>query len=101
MTSLIPREVLSEDHTQLDHLLKTLVAALADAAATSVYEAHDLFWARLALHIRAENLQLFPTVLGAVDEARKADRNELPLETAEDDIETLRADHDFFMRELA
>ena len=45
-------------------------------------------WARLAVHIRTEHLHLFPAIARRVNAAERA-------------IDRLRADHDFFMRELA
>jgi len=61
----------------------------------------DLLWARLAVHIRAEHLHLFPAVINGVNNM-KADRSAVP---TRDEVrlaaERLRADHDFFMHELA
>ena len=56
--------------------------------------------ARLAVHIRAEHLQLFPAVLnrlsGSTDNIDAPELNE-----AKSAVENLRADHEFFMTELA
>ena len=76
---------LADDHVALDELLKQLQIALDHGDVDTGYAKLDLFWAKLAVHIRAEHLHLFPRVLnveGAV-------------------IEQLRQDHDFFMRQLA
>jgi iron-sulfur cluster repair protein YtfE (RIC family) len=59
-----------------------------------IYPAVDLFWARLAMHIRAEHLHVFPSLLKAYEnreESTDIARN----------VAVLRDDHDFFMRELA
>lgn len=78
---------LMEDHAELGDLLNQLIAALDANDIARSHATLDLFWARLAIHIRAEHLHLFP----AVSHAPGAERT----------IEQLRTDHDFFMRELA
>ena len=76
---------LADDHVALDELLKQLQAALARDDRAAAYAKLDLFWAKLAVHIRAEHLHLFPSVLNGEDAV----------------IEELREDHEFFMRQLA
>lgn len=64
----------------------------------------DLFWARLAMHIRAEHLHLFPTLLHALESLGQTseEAGRAPsLETAQNTVARLREDHDFFMSELA
>ena len=78
---------LMHDHAELGDLLNQFIAALDANDVTRSHATLDLFWARLAMHIRAEHLHLFP----AVSHAPEAERT----------IEQLREDHDFFMRELA
>ncbi len=79
---------LADDHSEVDKLLNKLLAALAQEDTAKSFELLDLLWARLAVHIRAEHLCLFPSILKAPhDEAKSA-------------IDLLRHDHDFFMREL-
>lgn len=91
---------LDHDHTELDTLLQTAFAALADGALDRVFAPLDAFWARLAVHIRAENLHLFPALLRAAEESpRRMDAP--PPGTITEVIMRLRADHDFFMNELA
>ncbi len=94
-------ELLGDDHKRLDKLLKALLAALDKANTQTVFARLDLFWARLAMHIRAENLHLFPTILNRL-QGIAAQRYEIlsPAETQQA-ISQLRADHDFFMHELA
>ena len=82
------RQRLSDDHNAVNELLKELLAALKNGDVELTYSRLDLLWARLAVHIRAEHLHLFPAVAARVD-------------GAESIIENLRTDHDFFMRELA
>lgn len=80
---------LADDHAALDQLLTELQTALNNGEPAAVYASLDLFWAKLAVHIRAEHLHLFPSLLkGAATEGTR---------TA---IERLRADHEFFMHEL-
>lgn len=81
-------EQLIDDHAALDKVLKQLQIALRGSDVETARGKLDLFWARLAVHIRAEHLHLFPAVSSLLDEA--------PTVIAE-----LRTDHDFFMHELA
>jgi len=78
-------EYLADDHVALDQLLTQLQADLNSGDVAACYRSLDLFWAKLAVHIRAEHLHLFPSITS--DEARTV-------------IERLRADHNFFMHEL-
>ena len=95
--------LLAHDHSELDAKLATFVSALADADATRSLEALDLFWARLAVHIRAENIHLFPALLRTA-EASRGSRPTANLPESEKIMKLvgqLRDDHDFFMSELA
>jgi hemerythrin superfamily protein len=83
------REQLSDDHHAVGEVLKQLLTALDNKDVQTSYSKLDLLWARLAVHIRAEHLHLFPAVIGRLGSE------------AEAAVETLRTDHDFFMRELA
>ena len=82
-------DLLSRDHTEIDLLLDDAVNKLGSRDSVEAVLALDLFWARLAMHIRAEHLHLFPAI--AKDSGP---------ETAEI-VGRLRRDHDFFMHELA
>ena len=82
-------EHLIDDHAAVDKILKQLQAALVGNDVETARTKLDLFWARLAVHIRAEHLHLFPTLLSSL-------QNEAQAVIAE-----LRRDHDFFMHELA
>jgi hemerythrin superfamily protein len=87
--------LLRDDHAELDVLLKGTFAALEKADDSSAIEMLDLFWARLAMHIRAEHLHLFPAILENCGQTQSAPSD------IRDKLELLRHDHDFFMRELA
>jgi hemerythrin superfamily protein len=82
--------LLSDDHADVDLLLNDVFEKLEHGTAADALKALDLFWARLAMHIRAEHLHLFPAVLKIDSET---DISEI--------LESLRRDHDFFMHELA
>lgn len=91
---------LASDHEELDSLLDELCAVLEGDDVGEIYRRLDLFWARLAIHIRAEHLHLFPAVLHAL--AGPKEVAQAPsLSEAQNTIEQLRRDHDFFMHELA
>ena len=82
------RQGLSDDHRAVDEVLKQLLAALRHEDVEETYSKLDLLWARLAVHIRAEHLHLFPAMLDRLSEAQSV-------------VEKLREDHEFFMHELA
>jgi hemerythrin superfamily protein len=91
-------EFLANDHAELDRLLDELCLALQKGEVREIHQRLDRFWARLAVHIRAEHLVLFPAILRAV----QGDLRGTPsLTDAEKMIEELRSDHDFFMHELS
>ena len=72
----------------MSEVLKQLLTALNNRDVEASHSKLDLLWARLAVHIRAEHLHLFPTVTSRLTKAQST-------------VEKLRIDHDFFMRELA
>ena len=90
------RELLSDDHQAVGELLEQLLTDLANKDFTSSYSNLDLLWARLAVHIRAEHLHLFPTILNRLSETVAPE-----FQDAEALVDQLHTDHDFFMRELA
>lgn len=91
---------LESDHQSLGELLKTLQMALVGGDLKATHSHLDSFWARLAVHIRAEHLHLFPSVLDSL--AQLTDHSDSPsVSEAEKIIEELRHDHDFFMRQLS
>lgn len=95
--------LLAHDHSELDELLADFFRALAAGNVAQSFGKLDLFWARLAMHICAEHLHLFPTLLQALEspgQTKEPVRCALSLETAQSTIARLRKDHDFFMSEL-
>jgi hypothetical protein len=93
---------LSNDHAELGKLLGKVRDALDAGDVTRGHSRLDLFWARLAMHIRAEHLHLFPAILRALDGTRRVNAGTMPSHSeALNAIEKLRSDHDFFMHELA
>jgi hemerythrin-like domain-containing protein len=92
--------LLAHDHSELDASLAALLSALAEGDVELSYCNLDLFWAHLAVHIRAENLALFPTLLQASEKSPESG-SVPPSETVREIISRLRMDHDFFMIELA
>lgn len=90
---------LADDHSELDALLEEVFAALDDENIETIYKSLDFFWARLAMHIRAEHLHLFPAIISAL-EIQKDDEHFPSFDEAQKAIEQLQDDHNFFMREL-
>lgn len=88
--------LLGEDHAELDELLDSVFVSLGEGSATTAYDRLDLFWARLAMHIRAEHLHLFPAALKICETERSEAIPDIP-----QILERLRRDHDLFMHELA
>jgi iron-sulfur cluster repair protein YtfE (RIC family) len=92
--SLNAGSILETDHAHLDTLLRDAINAF-DVDAEHTYRSLDLFWARLAMHIRAEHVVVFPAL-------READANgQLAHGDIPNILDELRHDHDFFMTELA
>ncbi len=88
--------ILAADHESLDELLNAAFDALSTQDKDRTFACIDMFWARLAMHIRAEHLHLFPAIMTAVKETNTMISAERALGT----IELLHKDHDLFMREL-
>ena len=94
-------KLLASDHTALDHAFDALVLAIDENDPVESFSRLDLLWARLAMHIRAEHLCLFPAILSAFAAAQSAQKTTLDSDAVRDAIEELRKDHDFFMHEMA
>jgi hypothetical protein len=95
-------DILVDDHAEVDALLRGVLLAFDGGDSREVLSKLDYLWARLAIHIRAEHLHLFPALLSAAH-AEGAGRT-LGTPTAREvleSVESLREDHDFFMHELA
>jgi hypothetical protein len=88
--------LLTEDHAELDGLLDEAMDALDTGDDDYAHGKLDLFWARLAMHIRAEHLHLFPSILAGFADSTTSSSSGVAAK-----LELLRHDHDFFMRELA
>ncbi len=93
--------ILAHDHELLSELLQALKVALQQQDESRTFELLDLFWARLAVHIRAENLCLFPAILNARTELVRNREGMASIDEVKTTIESLRSDHNFFMIELA
>lgn len=93
--------ILEQDHESLSELLHDLKSGLQQQDAARTFELLDLFWARLAVHIRAENLCLFPAILNAPTECWRESDGVPSVQEVRATIESLRSDHNFFMDELA
>jgi hypothetical protein len=94
-------DLLERDHEELDGILGELFLALDHSEKDESFARLDLLWARLAIHIRAEHLCLFPAILGAPQVLLTGTDGAPRLEEAQSAIGVLRSDHDFFMHELA
>ena len=94
-------ESLARDHAELESLLSKVCLALELGEVQQIHSSLDLFWARLAVHIRAEHLQLFPAILRALKENLNDPGPAPALTVAQNWSEELSLDHDFFMHELA
>ncbi|MGH9881956.1 MAG: hemerythrin domain-containing protein [Pyrinomonadaceae bacterium] len=92
---------LADDHAALDEMLIQLRKALDTGDVAVSHARLDLFWARLAVHIRAEHLHLFPAVINSLSCTSAEQTFSLTLSEAQTSVERLRADHDFFMHGLA
>jgi iron-sulfur cluster repair protein YtfE (RIC family) len=93
--------ILEQDHESPSELLHDLKSGLQEQDRSRTFGLLDLFWARLAVHIRAENLCLFPAMLNAPTELFRTGDGVPSLEEAKATIESLQSDHNFFMEELA
>lgn len=93
-------EQLINDHAALDKVLKQLQTALRSSDLAVAHTELDLFWARLAVHIRAEHLHLFPMLLSSLENAPVNPAPAPSPDQAKTVIAELRRDHDFFMHEL-
>ena len=67
----IPK-LLGHDHSELDELLGAFFAAVEKGDLDQSFDTLDVFWARLAVHIRTEHLHLFPTLIAAVENPSSA-----------------------------
>lgn len=94
-------KLLASDHASLDQLFVALVLAIDENDSVESLSRLDLLWARLGMHIRAEHLWLFPSILDALDGAHGDHTTTLDKDVVRDTIEGLKGDHNFFMHEFA
>lgn len=94
-------EQLIDDHAAVDKVLKELQTALRNSDLEMAHAKLDLFWARLAVHIRAEHLHLFPRVLSSFENASVNHTSAPSVDEVQSVVAQLRQDHDFFMHQLA
>jgi hypothetical protein len=59
---------LGDDHVALGAVLRQLQEALDTGDIEACHARLDLFWERLAVHIRAEHLHLFPAVINRLSD---------------------------------
>jgi len=93
--------LLEDDHESLGKLLTEFDGELAKPNIAHAFELLDLFWARLAVHIRAENLHLFPALANTPTTLFNGTGGLPTSEEAQNLLVQLRSDHDFFLKELA
>lgn len=94
-------KLLASDHAVLDQMFDALVLTIDGNDAVESLAQLDLLWARLAMHIRAEHLWLFPAILNPLDGALGDQSATLDSDVVLDTIEELKSDHNFFMHEFA
>jgi len=94
--------LLSDDHSEIDRLLDVIFEELYNGYLPSAYANVDYFWARLAMHIRAEHIHLFPALIkAALQTGSGSEKQTASALLIESLIVRLREDHNFFMSELA
>lgn len=95
--STVSNDLLSVDHAQVGVLIGDALLAFQDGSGMrEAFEKLDLLWARLAIHIRAEHLHLFPAVQKICEAEVPTGLSHIP-----ERLLRLRRDHDYFMHELA
>ena len=94
-------DYLSDDHEAVGELFDDAYAEIESGDVSRALSAVDYLWARLAVHIRAEHLCLFPSILGASRHLFTGGGGAPRFGEAESAVARLKADHDFFMRALA
>jgi len=94
--------LLVHDHADLDGVLSELDQAFDAKDLERSLELLDLFWGRLGVHIRAENVHLFPTLLRAseLSDTRTSTDDVVPRQEMHELVNQLLDDHNFFMKQL-
>ena len=91
---------LKADHKEVDKILDQAFAAVERGDKRQTLANLDYLWARLAMHIRAEHLHLFPVLLQKARDPGLLERLADVVRRLPDEISTLRRDHDFFVKEI-
>lgn len=94
-------ENLDRDHKQMEDVLEDLTVILQRQDLNRAFELLDLFWSQLTIHIRAENVCLFPAILTAPRTSFSADKGLPSYEEVKTTIDTLREDHRFFAEQIS
>lgn len=94
-------ENLDRDHKLMEDVLEDLAGILQRQDLNRAFELLDLFWTQLTVHIRAENVCLFPAILTAPRSSFSADRGLPSYEEVKTTIDTLREDHRFFVEQIS
>ena len=93
---------MEHDHADLALVFQRLDDALGERDIALASELLDLAWARLAVHIRAEHLHLFPAIQQALSVKDQAADQTLPsAASVRETIARLLDDHNFLMHEFA
>jgi iron-sulfur cluster repair protein YtfE (RIC family) len=91
--------LLKTDHEVLEAMLRELIVQLEKSNFAWAYDAFDLFWGSLTVHINAETNFLFPALLNG--DPGRLGHNDLPTyEELQRTIEQLKGDHETFMDQL-
>lgn len=93
------RALMEKDHIEVDELYFEALRMLDEGDRETALQRLDVFWARLAVHIRAEHLHIFPAILALTGSA--GDESKKGLSDLAEVIAGLRRDHNDFMFELA
>lgn len=95
--------LLAHDHEDLNLILEELNKVFSLKDLDKALEVLDSFWGRLAVHIRAENVFLFPALLNVLNDTEKVSHPELS-DMKRKEISHMLAelieDHNYFMKQL-
>lgn len=91
--------LLKTDHEVLEAMMREFVVQLEKSNFAWAYDAFDLFWGSLTVHLNAEHNHLFPALLNC--DRDRLGRDDLPTYAElENTIAQLKADHATFMDQL-
>jgi hemerythrin-like domain-containing protein len=92
---------IERDHQLMEEVLTDLIALLQKQDVNWAFDLLDLFATQLGVHIRTENVCLFPTILNAPREAFSSGEGLPSFEEVKSTIDKLRADHTFFVDQVS